>query len=65
MSTATSETAFTSAKDNLESQKATALQYSQKIKQTQNVELQKRYTQLAIQALSARKNTRDTFTNIY
>ena len=65
MSTATSETAFTSTKDNLESQKARALQYGQKMKETQDAKLQQRYKQGAVQALSARKNTRDTFTNIY
>jgi hypothetical protein len=65
MSTATSETAFTSTKDNLESQKARALQYGQKMKETQDAKLQQRYKQGALQALSARKNTRDTFTNIY
>ena len=65
MSTPTSETAFTSTKDNLESQKATALQYSQKMKDTQDAKLQQRYKQGAMQALSARKNTRDTFTNTY
>jgi len=65
MSTATSETAFTSTKDNLESQKARALQYSRKMKDTQDAKLQQSYKQGALQALSARKNTRDTFTNIY
>lgn len=65
MSTATSETAFTSTKDNLESQKARALQYSRKMKDTQDAKFQQSYKQGAIQALSARNKTRDTFTNIY
>jgi hypothetical protein len=65
MSIATSETAFTSTKDNLESQKARALQYSRKMKDTQDAKLQQSYKQGAIQALSARNKTRDTFTNIY
>jgi len=65
MSTATSETAFTSTKDNLESQKARALEYSQKMKGTLDAKLQQSYKQGALQALSNRKKTRDTFTNIY
>jgi len=65
MSTATSESVFTSTKENLENKKATALQYKQKATATQDAILQKNYKHGALQALSTRKKAKDTFTNIY
>jgi|UniRef100_A0A6C0CJI9 hypothetical protein len=65
MSTPTSESAFTSTQNNLESQKQRALQYSQQMKNTQDTNLQQRYKQGAVQALKARKTTRDIFSNTY
>lgn len=65
MSTPTSDNAFTSTKNTLESQKQRALQYTQQMKTTQDSKLQNRYKQGALQALSARKNTRNVFNSTY